>query len=216
MLGHESFGQVLEVGEKAMRFKPGDYVVATVRRPGGSIYDWIGSSDVTTDDCYFERGISNVHGFLTEFYVDHEDYVVKIPQGLKDVGVLLEPMTVVEQGIAQAYSFEIDFGGRTVWRLLRLRWTDAENYGGAACLSGTAAARPGGDDLLQDVRAEFECRPRGGRWRALGHRPDAHNRQGRHQGVLRDRGVAASRLIWTVRPSLPRVVTFPGTASQML
>jgi threonine dehydrogenase-like Zn-dependent dehydrogenase len=47
VLGHESFGQVVEVGEKVTRFKPGDYVVATVRRPGGSIYDWIGSPDVT-------------------------------------------------------------------------------------------------------------------------------------------------------------------------
>lgn len=67
VLGHESFGQVIEVGENVTRFKPGDYVVATVRRPGCSIYDWIGSPDVTTDDSYFERGISKVHGFLTEF-----------------------------------------------------------------------------------------------------------------------------------------------------
>lgn len=106
VLGHESFGQVEEVGDKVTRFKPGDYVVATVRRPGCSIYDWIGSPDVTTDDSYFERGISKVHGFLTEYYVDTEDYVVKIPQGLKDVGVLLEPMTVVEKGIAQAYEIQ--------------------------------------------------------------------------------------------------------------
>jgi threonine dehydrogenase-like Zn-dependent dehydrogenase len=106
VLGHESFGQVVEVGERVTRFKPGDYVVATVRRPGCSIYDWIGSPDVTTDDTYFERGISKVHGFLTEYYVDTDDYVVKIPEGLKDVGVLLEPMTVVEKGIHQAYEIQ--------------------------------------------------------------------------------------------------------------
>lgn len=106
VLGHESFGQVVEVGSKVTRFRPGDYVVATVRRPGCSIYDWIGSPDVTTDDSYFERGISKVHGFLTEFYVDTDDYMVKIPQGLKDVGVLLEPLTVAEKGIAQAYEIQ--------------------------------------------------------------------------------------------------------------
>jgi glucose 1-dehydrogenase len=106
VLGHESFGQVVEVGENVIRFKPGDYVVATVRRPGCSIYDWIGSPDVTTDDSYFERGISKVHGFLTEYYVDTDDYIVKVPQGLKDVGVLLEPMTVVEKGIHQAYEIQ--------------------------------------------------------------------------------------------------------------
>ncbi len=106
VLGHESFGQVVEVGENVTRFKAGDYVVATVRRPGCSIYDWIGSPDVTTDDSYFERGISKVHGFLTEYYVDTDDYIVKVPQGLKDVGVLLEPMTVVEKGIHQAYEIQ--------------------------------------------------------------------------------------------------------------
>jgi threonine dehydrogenase-like Zn-dependent dehydrogenase len=31
---------------------------------------------------------------------------VKIPQGLKEVGVLLEPVTVVEKGIAQAYEIQ--------------------------------------------------------------------------------------------------------------
>ena len=36
VLGHESFGQVVEVGSKVTRFKQGDYVVATVRRPGCS------------------------------------------------------------------------------------------------------------------------------------------------------------------------------------
>ncbi|HSE41795.1 MAG TPA: glucose 1-dehydrogenase, partial [Acidobacteriota bacterium] len=86
--------------------KPGDYVVATVRRPGSSIYDRIGTYDMTTDDTYFERGINLKHGYLTEYYVDDAEYIVKVPQGLKDVGVLLEPFTVVEKGIAQAYEIQ--------------------------------------------------------------------------------------------------------------
>src|SRR5881392_2208069 len=40
--GHESFGRVVEVGPNVVGITPGDYVVATVRRPGGSIYDVIG------------------------------------------------------------------------------------------------------------------------------------------------------------------------------
>ena len=43
---------------------PGDYVVATVRRPGISIYDLIGTYDMTTDDIYYERGINLRHGYL--------------------------------------------------------------------------------------------------------------------------------------------------------
>ena len=104
--GHESFGRVEAVGANVTELCPGDYVVATVRRPGFSLYDRIGTYDMTTDDTYFERGINLRHGFLAEYYVDDPEYIVKIPQGLKEVAVLLEPTTVVEKGIAQAYEIQ--------------------------------------------------------------------------------------------------------------
>src|SRR5437867_9363083 len=106
VIGHESFGRVEAVGPKVTELRPGDYVVATVRRPGSSIYDLIGTNDMTTDDIYFERGINLRHGFMSEYYVDDADFIVKVPQGLKEVGVLLEPTTVVEKGIAQAYEIQ--------------------------------------------------------------------------------------------------------------
>src|SRR4051812_40250423 len=104
--GHESFGRVLEVGPNVHDLQPGDYVVATVRRPGSSIYDKIGTYDMTTDDTYFERGINLRHGYLTEYYVDDAEFIVKVPIGLKEVGVLLEPTTVVEKGITQAFEIQ--------------------------------------------------------------------------------------------------------------
>src|ERR1051325_6617007 len=106
VIGHEGFGQVEAVGPNVSFVRPGDYVVATVRRPGKSIYDSIGLQDMTTDTEYFERGISRRHGYLTEYYVEDEAFVVKIPQGLKDVGVLLEPMTVAQKGITQAFEIQ--------------------------------------------------------------------------------------------------------------
>ena len=106
VVGHEGFGQVIAVGPNVTEVAPGDYVVATVRRPGSSIYDLIGTNDMTTDDTYFERGINLRHGYLTEQYVDDAEFIVKVPKGLKDVGVLLEPTTVVEKGIAQAYEIQ--------------------------------------------------------------------------------------------------------------
>src|SRR3972149_9957538 len=36
VIGHESFGVVLEVGPNLAQFRPGDYVVATVRRAAGA------------------------------------------------------------------------------------------------------------------------------------------------------------------------------------
>ena len=106
VLGHEGFGRVEAVGPKVTELAAGDYVVATVRRPGKSLYDLIGMPDMTTDDTYMERGINLLHGFLTEYYVDDADYIVKVPQGAAAVGVLLEPLTVVEKAIAQAYEIQ--------------------------------------------------------------------------------------------------------------
>jgi glucose 1-dehydrogenase len=106
VIGHEGFGQVEAVGPNVTELKAGDYVVATVRRPGKSIYDLIGTNDMTTDDTYYERGINLRHGYLTEYYVDDVEFIVKVPKGLKQVGVLLEPLTVVEKGIQQAYEIQ--------------------------------------------------------------------------------------------------------------
>ena len=106
VIGHEGFGQVEAVGPNVSFVRPGDFVVATVRRPGSSVYDAIGLQDMTTDTQYFERGINLRHGYLTEYYVEDEEFVVKVPSGLRDVGVLLEPMTVAQKGITQAYEIQ--------------------------------------------------------------------------------------------------------------
>jgi len=143
--GHESFGQVIEVGSNVSEFVPGDYVVATVRRPGFSIYDRIGTYDMTTDDTYFERGINLRHGYLTEYYVDDPEYIVKIPQGLKNVGVLLEPTTVVEKGIAQAYEIQRRL---KVWRPRRAAVIGAGTIG----LLATLAFRLRGLDVVTFAR----------------------------------------------------------------
>jgi glucose 1-dehydrogenase len=103
VLGHESFGRVVEVGPMVKHVKPGDYVTCTVRRPGGSIYDRIGRSDITSEEVYYERGINLLHGFLTEYYVDDAEFVVKMPVGLKHLHVLAEPMSCAAKAVQQAY-----------------------------------------------------------------------------------------------------------------
>jgi len=129
--GHEGFGRVVDVGPGVTELRPGDYVVATVRRPGSSIYDRIGTYDMTTDDVYYERGINLRHGYLTEYYVDDPEYIVKVPDGLKAVGVLLEPTTVVEKGIAQAYEIQRRL---RVWRPRRAAVMGAGTIGLLAAL----------------------------------------------------------------------------------
>jgi glucose 1-dehydrogenase len=103
VLGHESFGVVEAVGPNVRQLKPGDYVAATVRRPGGSIYDKIGTYDMTSDEIYYERGINLLHGFLTEYFVDDVDYIVRMPSGLKHLHVLAEPMSCASKAVEQAH-----------------------------------------------------------------------------------------------------------------
>lgn len=103
VLGHENFGRVAEVGENVKELKVGDFVVATVRRPfGASIYDTIGQQDFTTDAEYWERGISRLHGYMAEFYVESADFLVKIPAKIAEIAVLLEPLSIIEKGLKQA------------------------------------------------------------------------------------------------------------------
>src|SRR5881397_427895 len=105
--GHENFGRVVEVGPNVPdTIRPGGYVVASVRRPGTSIYGKIGLQDFTTDDVYYERGINLLHGYLTEYYVEDAQYVFPLPAALHEVGVLLEPTTVAEKGVNHAYEIQ--------------------------------------------------------------------------------------------------------------
>ncbi len=103
VLGHESFGVVEAVGPNVKHVKPGDYVTCTVRRPGNSIYDRIGRSDITSEETYYERGINLLHGFLTEYYVEDLEFVVKMPVGLKHLHVLAEPMSCAAKAVQQAF-----------------------------------------------------------------------------------------------------------------
>jgi len=126
IIGHESFGRVEAVGPNVTEFKIGDYVSLTVRRPGSSIFDQIGTYDMTTDDTYFERGINLRHGFLTEYVVDDPEYIIRVPENLKEVGVLMEPMSVAQKAIEQAYRIQQRL---RVWRPKRAAVLGASTLG---------------------------------------------------------------------------------------
>jgi threonine dehydrogenase-like Zn-dependent dehydrogenase len=107
IIGHENFGVVEEVGPNVPdTITPGTYVVASVRRPGSSIYGQVGLQDFTTDEVYYERGINLLHGYLTEHYVEDARFVFPLPASLREVGVLLEPTTVAEKGVNHAYEIQ--------------------------------------------------------------------------------------------------------------
>ena len=92
------------MGSGVTGLAPGDLAVLTVRRP---CRDEIcgpcrrGRQDFCITGDFTERGIKGAHGFMTEFVVDDERYVVKVPKELREVAVLLEPLTVAEKAAEQ-------------------------------------------------------------------------------------------------------------------
>lgn len=103
--GHESFGQIVEVGTGVRTLKVGDYVVPTVRR--GCPENCISCENMQQDFCFTghftERGIHQAHGYMTETIVDDEKYMNVVPPELKDFAVLLEPLTITEKALIQTY-----------------------------------------------------------------------------------------------------------------
>jgi threonine dehydrogenase-like Zn-dependent dehydrogenase len=106
IIGHESLGEVVEVGGKVQSLRPGDWVVATVRRPDGCLNCREGEYDMCLEGNYTERGIKGRHGYLSEFYVEEEKFLVKVPKSLGDRAVLLEPMSVAEKAVRMAFSVQ--------------------------------------------------------------------------------------------------------------
>lgn len=103
IIGHEMCGQVVDVGDHVKDFKKGDYAVFTVRRGCGHCEACLADHyDMCYTGEYLERGIKGLHGYQAEYVVDDAKYLIKIPEVIKDIGVLTEPTTVVEKAIDQA------------------------------------------------------------------------------------------------------------------
>ena len=103
VIGHEMLGQVVSVGASVTRVKPGDYAVFTVRRGCGECAPCLmNRADMCRTGKYRERGIRGLDGYQTEYAVDQEQYVVRVPAELEPVGVLMEPLSVVEKAIDES------------------------------------------------------------------------------------------------------------------
>jgi len=104
IIGHESLGEVVEVGAGVSRVRKGDLVVTMVRRPcphANCVACCAGRQDFCYTGDFTERGINRAHGFMTEFVVDDEQYMNVLPPALREIGVLVEPLTIAEKALIQ-------------------------------------------------------------------------------------------------------------------
>ncbi len=106
IIGHESLSEVVEAGSKVSNVKAGDLVVMTVRRPCPHP-DCVACREGRQDFCYTgdftERGIKQNHGYMTEFVVEEDRYLNPVPRELRDVAVLVEPLTIAEKSLEQLW-----------------------------------------------------------------------------------------------------------------
>src|ERR1700689_1337603 len=108
VIGHEMFGQVVGTGSSVMHVKTGDFAVFTVRRGCGQCPSCLmGRADMCQTGKYRERGIHGLDGYQTEFVVDKEQYVVRVPAELEAVGGLMEPLSIVEKAIEEAIRLQL-------------------------------------------------------------------------------------------------------------
>jgi threonine dehydrogenase-like Zn-dependent dehydrogenase len=102
ILGHESLGRVIDPGTSTS-FKKGDLVVGIVRRPDPvpcpncAVGEW----DMCKNGQYTERGIKEIHGYMSERWRIEPEYAIKVDPSLGILGVLLEPTTVVTKALEQ-------------------------------------------------------------------------------------------------------------------
>jgi threonine dehydrogenase-like Zn-dependent dehydrogenase len=133
VLGHESLGRVREAPDGSA-LVAGDLVVGIVRRPDPvpcsscAVSEW----DMCRNGQYTERGIKARHGYASDQFRIHPEYAVKVDPALEDVGVLLEPASVV----AKAWEHIERIGARAHWAPRKVLVTGAGPIGMLAALFG--------------------------------------------------------------------------------
>jgi threonine dehydrogenase-like Zn-dependent dehydrogenase len=143
-IGHESLGRVADA-PAASGLATGDLVVGIVRRPDPvpcpncAVGEW----DMCRNGGYTERGIKQHHGYASERYRIQPDFVVKVDATLGDLGVLLEPTTVV----AKAWDHIDRIGARATWQPSKVLVTGAGPIG---LLAAMLAVQRGYDTHVLD------------------------------------------------------------------
>jgi kynurenine formamidase/threonine dehydrogenase-like Zn-dependent dehydrogenase len=102
IIGHEALTEVVEAGPEVTWVRPGDLVVPTVRRPCKNPR-CVACRHEQQDYCmtgeFSERGIVRADGFLCEYSIEEEVFLVPVPRVLEGVAVLVEPLSIAAKAI---------------------------------------------------------------------------------------------------------------------
>ena len=133
VLGHESLGRVVRA-PAGSGFAVGDLVVPMVRWPDPVPCEpcAVGEWDMCRNGLHTEHGINARHGFARERYGVPAHRLVPVPASLGDLGVLLEPTSVV----AKAWAHIDYFAARATWTPKTVLVTGAGPIGLLAAMIG--------------------------------------------------------------------------------
>ncbi|WP_135305075.1 alcohol dehydrogenase catalytic domain-containing protein [Haloarcula amylovorans] len=101
VLGHEAVGVV--ENPNGTDLECGDFVVPLVRRPTGDAGDSV-ELDMAQPGTFVERGIFGAHGYMAEFFTSQPEYLVTVPESVADYGFFVEPASLVEKSLEQAFA----------------------------------------------------------------------------------------------------------------
>lgn len=134
VLGHEALGRIAAECSGDVYCREGELVVPTVRRPCPErcLNCRNGEPDFCFTGDYLERGIKGRHGYLSDYVAVHADHLVRIPDDLRPVGVLVEPMSIVEKAFRVVWTAQ----QRMQWEPRRVIVTGAGGIGMLAALFG--------------------------------------------------------------------------------
>jgi threonine dehydrogenase-like Zn-dependent dehydrogenase len=152
VLGHESLGRVIDPGPRSL-LKKGDLVAGLVRRPDPVPCPncAVGESDMCRNGQYTERGIKEIHGFMSERWRIEPEYAIKVDPSMGILGVLLEPTTVIIKALEQVLAV----GQRAFWEPKTVLVTGAGPIG----LLAAGVASLGGFELHVLDRVETGLKP---------------------------------------------------------
>jgi threonine dehydrogenase-like Zn-dependent dehydrogenase len=133
VLGHENLGRIQQA-PTGCEFSVGDLVVGIVRRPDPEPCPAcaVGQWDMCRNGRYTEHGIRGLHGFARERWRAEPGAVVRLSPSLGELGVLLEPTTIV----AKVWEQVERIGHRAYWQPDVVAVTGAGPVGLLAALLG--------------------------------------------------------------------------------
>lgn len=104
VLGHEAVGVVEDSNGTGL--EEGTHVVPMVRRPVDEHLRFAetGELDMAPPGLFHERGIFGEHGYMADYFTSTPEYLVSVPKSVADYGFFVEPASIVEKALEQAFA----------------------------------------------------------------------------------------------------------------